>query len=146
MKKGIIPRVNWPGRSYLLVLVVVITLGLSGVAWAHQTQGSPVDKWCSQNQGKVCLSDTTHSPTLQATYTGSDATYVGNVYPTTSHNLNQSVVNVGNLGSSCTVFIRDLPNFGGWVRSIPLGQGLGFGSGSPYYRDTSSHHWCSSGS
>lgn len=145
MREGITLRVRGPlWTTISAVAVVALLLSMSGTAWGHQTQGSPVDKWCSTGQGKVCLTDTTRNPDAQATYTGSDGWYGENVYPTTSYPLDQSVVNVGNLGSSCTVYIRDLVNFGGWSRAIFLGQGVGFGTGSTYYRDTSSHHWCTS--
>lgn len=137
IKRGVVPG------AWVLVIVLLI-LAMGNGALAHQTQASPTDQYCSNGQGKMCLTDTTRNPDVQATYTGSDASYVFDEYPGTSFSLNQSANNVSNKGSSCTVYIRDLPNFGGWSKAIFLGQGYGFGTSSTYYRDTSAHHWCSS--
>jgi hypothetical protein len=125
-----------------LAMVIVLTFISGAQAVGHQTQGSPTDSSCVSGQGKMCVHDSTRSPLPFATYTGSDADYAGNVYPGTAWPLNQSATGGTNRGSTCTVWLRDLANFGGWSYAIVLGSQVGFGSGSTQYRDTSSHHWC----
>lgn len=128
-------------RTGLLAGAIVLLLW-TGVALAHETQGSPTDASCVSGQGKMCVYDGTRSPLPFATYTGSDGSYGNNVYPGTAYPLNQSATGGSNKGSSCTVWLRDLANFGGWSYAIYLGAGVGFNSGSSMYRDTTSHHWC----
>lgn len=128
--------------GFVLAMVIVLTFILGAQAVGHQTQGSPTDSSCVSGQGKMCVHDSTRVPLPQATYTGSDANYSGNVYPGTAWPLDQSATGASNKGSSCTVWLRDLANFGGWSYAIVLGSGVGFGSGATQYRDTSSHHWC----
>lgn len=139
-------------RVAALVLVALILIAVPAIA--HETQGSPNTTNINQcgGSGNVCLHnnaspgscyDDEATGCYLANYSGSDSTYVSNTYPfptSGSPNLNQSVSNVKNAGNSCSVYLRDLPGFTGWVFGVGLGIQINTTGG--YDDDASAHHWC----
>jgi hypothetical protein len=110
-------------------------------SFAHETQSSPVFQ-ANCASGYACFYPLTTSAYPRADYFGSDGSFIGDVYSDGGTSLDQSISSVSNRGTQCTVYMRDLPGFGGWSFSVSRGTSRSLTGG--YDNDASSNHWCTS--
>lgn len=128
------------------VALVLATVGI-GAAWAHQTQGSPAgDGDCDSEE--LCLWSLSNEGGSFASYIGSDSTYGGNTYLTSTLSLNDTVSSLRNDGDTCAVFIyqhRYQDADDGWAFVIDnTNMTVNMSDlGANVDNNLSSHHWCS---
>ncbi|MFD9205547.1 peptidase inhibitor family I36 protein [Streptomyces sioyaensis] len=79
---------------------------------------------------------------LYANYAGDPGTVYGNNDNLLQYNKFNNAVSVSNSGAQCTVTIYSGLSRSGSPQSIPRGYGIGNLSGTPWYKNIASNHWC----
>lgn len=79
---------------------------------------------------------------LSTNYSGTPGTVYGNNNNLLQYNKFNNAVSVSNSGTQCTVTIYSGLSRSGSHVAIPRGYGISNLSGTPYYKNIASNHWC----
>ncbi|MET9290958.1 peptidase inhibitor family I36 protein [Streptomyces sp. NPDC003077] len=79
---------------------------------------------------------------LSKNYSGDPGTVYGNNNNLLQYNKFNNAVSVSNSGTQCSVRIYSGKNLTGSSQNIPRGYGIGDLSGTAFYKNVASNHWC----